>query len=79
MTIDERELDELRVKLAELKLSDNQRLLLDKILKIAWDHVVVQHQLDIEFEGSFSPAHAAAIMAYPASIRDHIVFRKDQA
>ena len=78
MTIEKKELDELRVKLAELELSDAQRLLLDKVLKIAWDHVAVQHQLDAAFDGSFSPEHAAAIMAYPMSIRDHIIFRKDQ-
>lgn len=78
MEIDKNELDDLRVKLAELDLSEKQQLFLSKVLKIAWDHAVVQHQLDAEFDGSFAPAHAAAIMAYPLSIRDYIIFHKDQ-
>lgn len=66
MSIGEKELEELCAKLVALDLSDDQRLLLDKVLKIAWDYAASQRQLDAEFGGCFEPEEAAAIMAYPS-------------
>lgn len=67
MSISQKELNDLRDKLADLKLSDDQRHFLDKVLKIAWDHAVAQRQLDAHFDGSFEPEEAAVIMDYPRS------------
>jgi hypothetical protein len=65
MPISNEELEELCAKLAALELSDDQRLLLDKVMKIAWDFVGSKGDLDAQFDGCFEPGEAALIMAYP--------------
>jgi hypothetical protein len=65
MSIDKAELDELCAKLADLRLSEDQRRLLDKILKIAWDYASAQRQLDADFDGCFEPEEAVVITNYP--------------
>jgi hypothetical protein len=64
MSISNQELEELCAKLAALELSDDQRLLLDSALKIAWDFVGAEGSLDAEFDGCFEPDEAEMIMAY---------------
>lgn len=65
MPFSKEELEELCTKLAELELSDDQRLLLGKVLKIAWDYAGEKLRLDAEFDGCFEPGEAGVIMAYP--------------
>ncbi len=64
MPISNEELEELCAKLAALELSRDQRLLLDKVMKIAWDFVGSKGDLDGQFDGCFEPREAALIMAY---------------
>lgn len=65
MSVSKQALDELCAKLRALELSDEQRLVLDKVLEIAWDYVNIQLKLDVQFDGCFEPEEAAVIMAYP--------------
>lgn len=65
MTFSKEELEELCAKLADLELSDDQRVLLGKVLKIAWDYAGVKLRLDAEFDGCFEPGEAGVIMDYP--------------
>ena len=62
MTINKEELRELRVKLDGLDLSEEQRRLLDEIVRIAWVVADQGDALDAQFDDSFEPGEAAAIM-----------------
>jgi hypothetical protein len=64
MPISQQELEELRAKLAALELSDDQRTLLDSVMRIARDLAGAHSVLDAEFDGCFSPGEAEVIMAY---------------
>ncbi|MDQ3786371.1 MAG: hypothetical protein M3422_03900 [Actinomycetota bacterium] len=64
MQISNKELQELCTTLAELVLSQEQRQLLDNVLKIAWDFATTNTDLDAQFNGSFEPKEAEVIMAY---------------
>lgn len=64
MQISDKELEELRVTLAALDLTPEQRQLLDNVLKIAWDFATTNDDLDAQFNGSFTPEEAEVIMAY---------------
>jgi hypothetical protein len=75
MSISTQELEELCAKLAELELSDDQRLLLDNVLKIAWDFVGSHSSLDAQFDGCFEPDEAGAIMAYQSAPSSNSITR----
>lgn len=69
------ELEELQAKLAALDLSDDQRLLLDGVLRLAWDVVASQRSLDSEFDGCFEPEEADLIMAYRSATPTNSITR----
>lgn len=79
MSISKNELRELCTKLEALELSEGQRRLLDSIVKIAWAVVYEGEFLDAQFDDSFEPGEAAAIMigedgfkSFKSGIRDEI-------
>ncbi|MEV1117744.1 hypothetical protein AB0I91_21960 [Actinosynnema sp. NPDC049800] len=66
------EVEELFAKLESLELSDPQRALLSAILKVAGDVTEVAEEADErpfsdQFATSFTPHHAALVVAYAAS------------
>lgn len=75
MTMRKAELEELHAKLAALDLSDDQRLLLDAVLRLAWDFVGSRGSLDAEFDGSFEPGEAELIMAYHSAAPTNSITR----
>lgn len=75
MPISNQELEELCATLAALELSDDQRLLLDNVMKIAWDFVGSHGDLDAQFDGCFEPGEAAEIMAYHSATPNSSITR----
>jgi hypothetical protein len=74
VAINKEELRELCAKLDALRLSVAQRQLLNEIVKAAWTTVKQGESLDAQFDGSFEPGEARAIMTgeerFKLGIRD---------
>jgi hypothetical protein len=64
------QLEDFRDKIRDFRgtLSDEQILLFDAILRLAWRATTAQESVGDEFEDSFEPHQAGLIVAYDHSI-----------